>query len=101
MSIEYITEAEYDRRYAKWSRRRVAAAEAVRRELAYRIAGSNGTLAGCYMRSAGEASRWLRDLRRAAVQEVLRREFQRLFTSGPTGPDRNCIGFMAEWEAQG
>ena len=100
MSIEYITEAEYEARFAKWSRRRGAAAAAVQNGLAYRIALSNNTLAGCYMRSAGEATRWLRDLKRAAVQEVLRQEFQKRFASALTGPDRNCIGFLAEWEEQ-
>ena len=99
MSIEYITEAEYERRFIRWSRGRKPLPEAVKDLHADRIRTSASALARCFAKGEPhQAYSHLRGLLRQSKEESLRREFQIRFSPGLTGPDRNCIGFMAEWK---
>lgn len=96
--IEYVSEAEYERRFKQWTRGRKAKVEDVESRLGLQVRIQAYNLAKVYKNAPREVSGLLKNWNSSCEWDSLRAEFGRAFVVAPTGRDGNAIAFSGNWK---
>lgn len=96
--IEFISEAEYERRFEIWSKGRKPNLDIVKTRLAGMISSSANRIAEQFLMNPGKVRQWLAKMKENADWFALRQMFSERFQVGPTGLDRNAIPFSGDWK---